>query len=290
MKRKSSVATDLRVFMARVAAKKRQHEPENVIESCNESHMQIVLFQGQSGSGTSTVPPEPREQDIVNAMDFLEFTKVELDVLRQDSGWQEFLTKVTSFCEKHNVKVVDMNGKYIPMQRSKQFYRGAINYHRFYVDMFLVSLIGKFKSLIIGLMRNDENFKNLNGLAELSMMLVKQGKVARYEIVYKLLKLVLVLPVATAGVERVFSIMNLIKNKRRSKMGQKYLNGCLVTLIEREFFMQAKDKNNIAHFQSIKDRKVVRMVGEMEAGEGEEVVETGEKEEDDGVVASRVAF
>ena len=78
-----------------------------------------------------------REQDIINAMDLLEFTKVELDVLRQDSGWQEFLTKVTSFCEKHNVKVVDMNGKYIPMQRSKQFYRGAINYHRFHADMFL---------------------------------------------------------------------------------------------------------------------------------------------------------
>jgi len=58
---------------------------------------------------------QKREQDIVNAMDLLEFTKVELDVLRQDSGWQEFLTKVTSFCEKHNVKVVDMNGKYIPM-------------------------------------------------------------------------------------------------------------------------------------------------------------------------------
>ena len=54
----------------------------------------------------------------------------------------------------------------------------------------------------------------------------------------------LVLPVATAGVERVFSIMDLIKNKRRSKMGQKYLNGCLVTLIEREFFMQAKDKDH----------------------------------------------
>ena len=58
---------------------------------------------------------QKREQDIVNAVDLLEFTKVELDVLRQDSGWQEFLTKVTSFCEKHNVKVVDMNGKYIPM-------------------------------------------------------------------------------------------------------------------------------------------------------------------------------
>src|SRR5687767_2855898 len=41
---------------------------------------------------------QKREQDIVNAMDLLEFTKVELDVLRQDSRWQEFLTKVTSFC------------------------------------------------------------------------------------------------------------------------------------------------------------------------------------------------
>jgi hypothetical protein len=37
--------------------------------------------------------------------------------------------------------------------------------------------------------------------------------------------LVLVLPVATAGVERIFSSMNFIKNKLRSKMGQKNLNG-----------------------------------------------------------------
>jgi hypothetical protein len=105
--------------------------------------------------------------------------------------------------------------------------------------------------------RSDENFKNLRSLAELSMMLVKHDKVSRYGIVHKLLKLVLVLRVATAGIERVFSIMNLIKNMRRSKMGQQYLNGCLVTLIEREFFLQAKEQDIITHFQSIKDRKVV---------------------------------
>jgi len=39
----------------------------------------------------------------------------------------------------------------------------------------------------------------------------------------------------------IFSIMNFVKNKLRSKMGQKFLNGCLVTFIEREFFFQAKD-------------------------------------------------
>ncbi|EEE65886.1 hypothetical protein OsJ_21698 [Oryza sativa Japonica Group] len=102
----------------------------------------------------------------------------------------------------------------------------------------------------------DEKFTNLKGLAELSMMLVKTERVRRYELVYRLLKLVLVLPVATAGVERVFSSMNYIKNKLRTKMGQKYLNDCLVTFIEREFFLQAKDKDIIDYFQNIKRRKV----------------------------------
>jgi hypothetical protein len=257
---------------------------------------------------------QKREQDIVNAMDLLEFTKVELKVLREDDGWEKFLKKVTSFCERHKVKVVDMNGKYVPMQRSKQFYRGAINYHRFHADMYLgiidrqvQELHNRFDEVNTELLRcmasfnpansfhafnvenlvklarfyphdfefeeinqlsfqlnryiddvrKDGKFKNLRSLAELSMMLVKTDKISRYDIVYKLLKLVLVLPVATAGVERVFSIMNLIKNKRRSKMGQNYLNGCLVTFIEREFFLQANDGDIISYFQNMKDRRVI---------------------------------
>ena len=89
------------------------------------------------------------------------------------------------------------------------------------------------------------------------MMLVKTDKILRYDIVYKLLKLVLVLPVATAGVERIFSLMNFIKNKLRSKVGQFFLNGCLVTFIERQFFLQVKDEDIITQFQSLKDRNVV---------------------------------
>ena len=106
-------------------------------------------------------------------------------------------------------------------------------------------------------LRNDDNFKNLRSLADLSMMLVKRDTVSRYDIVYKLLKLVLVLPVATAGVERIFSAMNTIKNKLRSKMGQDFLNNCLTTFIEREFFLQAKDEDIINYFQAMKDRKVI---------------------------------
>jgi hypothetical protein len=70
-----------------------------------------------------------------------------------------------------------------------------------------------------------ENFTNLRGLAELLVMLGKTVKVSRYDIltqiVYKLLKLVLVLiPVTASSVERIFSSINYIK-KQRDKMGQK---------------------------------------------------------------------
>jgi len=58
----------------------------------------------------------------------------------------------------------------------------------------------------------------------------------------KLLKLVLVLPVAIASVERVFSVMNYVKNKLRNKIGDQYLNDYF-TFIEREFFLQVMDKN-----------------------------------------------
>ena len=76
-------------------------------------------------------------------------------------------------------------------------------------------------------------------------------------VVSKLLKLVLILPVATASVERVFSSMTFVKNKLRNKMGDQLLNDCLVTFIEREFFLQAKDDVVISRFQAMTDRMVV---------------------------------
>lgn len=87
-------------------------------------------------------------------------------------------------------------------------------------------------------------------------MLVETNKHEQYHIVYKLLKLVLILPVATASVERVFSSMSYVKNKLRNKMDDEYLNNCLVTFVEREFFDQVKDEDVINLFQK-GDRKVI---------------------------------
>ncbi|KAL4580987.1 hypothetical protein LXL04_017193 [Taraxacum kok-saghyz] len=52
--------------------------------------------------------------------------------------------------------------------------------------------------------------------------------------VYLLLKLALILPVATASVERAFSAMKLIKTDIRNKMGDKFLSDSLVSYIEKD--------------------------------------------------------
>jgi hypothetical protein len=97
-------------------------------------------------------------------------------------------------------------------------------------------------------MRRDERFRKVKNIADLSIMLVMTKKNLSHDMVYKLLKLVLILLVATASVERVFSSMNYVKNKLRNKMGERFLNDCLVTFFEREFFLQVKDDEIIARF------------------------------------------
>ncbi|XP_048493266.1 uncharacterized protein LOC125493789 [Beta vulgaris subsp. vulgaris] len=58
-------------------------------------------------------------------------------------------------------------------------------------------------------MRKDARFENLKDINELSMKLVETGKHTSYQQVYLLVRLVLILLVATASVERVFFSMNM---------------------------------------------------------------------------------
>jgi hypothetical protein len=109
-------------------------------------------------------------------------------------------------------------------------------------------------------MCRDEWFREVTNIVELSVMLVQTKKSIKYDIVYKLLKLVLVLPVATATVERVFSSMNYMKNQLRNKMRDQYLNDCLVTFIERDFFLQVKDDDIIKRFVSQSENTIVNFL------------------------------
>ena len=66
------------------------------------------------------------------------------------------------------------------------------------------------------------------------MVETKRDKVL--SLVYLVIKLALTLPVLITTVERSFSAMNIVKNRMRNKMGDKWLNDNLVVYIEKEGF------------------------------------------------------
>ncbi|CAN1826439.1 Zinc finger MYM-type protein 1 [Linum perenne] len=104
-------------------------------------------------------------------------------------------------------------------------------------------------------MKIDERFKGLKGIAELSRRMVETRKHILYPNVYLLIKLALLLPVATASVERAFSAMGYIKNKLRNRMGDELMNNCLMVYIEKDFAKSLDRENILQYFQNMKSRR-----------------------------------
>ena len=65
--------------------------------------------------------------------------------------------------------------------------------------------------------------------------------------------LTLILSVATTTIERVFSTMNIIKNRLRNQIGDQWMNDYLVTYIEKDMFKTMKCEEIMQRFQSMKN-------------------------------------
>ena len=109
--------------------------------------------------------------------------------------------------------------------------------------------------LYIDDVRGDDRFANINTIVELSQKMVATRKHLTYSLVYRLLKLVLVLPVATATVERIFSAMKTVKTKLRNRMGDDYMNHCLICNVEKEKMLKVTNEAVVDRFKKIGNRK-----------------------------------
>ncbi|KAH9805856.1 TTF-type domain-containing protein [Citrus sinensis] len=104
-------------------------------------------------------------------------------------------------------------------------------------------------------MQSSVEFSGLNGIGDLAQKMVETNKHKVFSLVYLLVTLALVLPVATATVERVFSAMNYVKNRLRSRMGDDWLNDNLVVYIEKDVFDCIDNEIILQHFQHMKSRR-----------------------------------
>ncbi|CAN1302669.1 Zinc finger MYM-type protein 1 [Linum perenne] len=134
----------------------------------------------------------------------------------------------------------------------------VLNLARFYPtefsDVQIIFLEHQLETYIFNMQANDY-FKGLKGIEELSMKMVKTKKHLVYPLVYLLLKMALILPVATASVERAFSAMTYVKNKLRNRMGDEFLCDCLISFIEKDVLDTLSNECILEYFQNMKTRR-----------------------------------
>lgn len=110
--------------------------------------------------------------------------------------------------------------------------------------------------IFIDEVRNDDNFDTCIDLGNLAEKMVQTGRDTVFPLVYRLIELALILPVATATVERAFSAMNIIKTERRNKMNDDWLNNSMMCYIERDLFASIEDEKILKRFQGLRNRKM----------------------------------
>ncbi|KAJ1265154.1 hypothetical protein BS78_08G058000 [Paspalum vaginatum] len=99
--------------------------------------------------------------------------------------------------------------------------------------------------------RRSEEFLGCTELPRCSEIIVKAGMHRSYLLVYRLIELTLILPVATASVETVFSAMSIIKTDLHNKMGDEWLNDLMICYTEKGIFRSISNERIIKRFEDM---------------------------------------
>nr|XP_027067749.1 zinc finger MYM-type protein 1-like [Coffea arabica] len=181
-----------------------------------------------------------KDQDIVNAMDLQlqelnnRFNEINMELLLCMAS----LSPSDSFAAFDKKKLIHLAEHY-PCEFSKLDILA--------LDTELDTHINDLKSA--------KEFLDLRKISDLTQRLVETKRDIVYPLAYTLLKLALILPVATTIVERAFSAMNIVKNRLRNRMGDTWMNDCLVTYIEKNILREVENEKVVNHCQNMKTRR-----------------------------------
>ncbi|KAJ9556488.1 hypothetical protein OSB04_011102 [Centaurea solstitialis] len=231
---------------------------------------------------------QKKDQDIVEAISLVRGTKHLLQTFRE-TGFDPLLKKMYSFYEANGIELLDMaesyknNGRLRTNITNRHYYEFDI--FNTVVDMQLQEFDDRFSEFNVSdllelsklypydfdrmerialeielnmynvIVCQDERFSDLSGITELAKLMVDTKNHKTYPLVYRLLKLALVLPIATATVERCFSAMKIVKTDLRNKIGDEFLNDELICTIEKEALLNVTSDDVINQFQKMKSRR-----------------------------------
>ncbi|XP_042467455.1 uncharacterized protein LOC122050630 [Zingiber officinale] len=170
------------------------------------------------------------DQNIVQAMSLVRSVKCRLQDFRED-GWQIILEQVNTFCELNMIPILDMEDNMLTRGHGRRRGQLITNFHHYRVEIFC-----QVVDLIIQEMNNHFSEVSTELLGCISC-LHPRNSFSQFD-VHKLIhladfypedfcELALVLPVATASVEQVFSAMKIVKTDLHNRMGDEWMNDSL---------------------------------------------------------------
>ncbi|PVH34933.1 hypothetical protein PAHAL_7G068900 [Panicum hallii] len=202
---------------------------------------------------------QKKSQDIVNAIRLVQTTKILLEKMRSDDGWETFICKVMEFCVDHDIDIPNMDETYILRGgRARRQPNHFTTDHFFRVEVFratldtqLAELNLKFNEKVIGLLSICVTLVSKNGFASFQS---RRHRV--FNLVDRLLRLLVTLPVSTATAERAFSTLKIIKTRLRNRMEDDFLANSMLVNIEAEILGDYNYEDIIHDFIDVKKRKV----------------------------------
>ncbi|XP_015946355.1 uncharacterized protein LOC107471406 [Arachis duranensis] len=215
-----------------------------------------------------------KNQDILNALTLVSTTKTLIQRMRE-SSWEAFIKEVILFCEKHEVELQELNGRFndnmvelltlsLTLDPRDNYKFFSVNkvcelVERFYPgdfsdqEKFHIRMQAQHYELDVP---NHVELTNLCTISELCQGLTKTGKSLTYPLIDRLIRLVLTLPVSTVTTERSFLAMNIVKNRLRNKMEDEFLANCLLIYIEKKIAERFDTDSIIDEFYDMKNQRV----------------------------------
>ncbi|XP_061370735.1 uncharacterized protein LOC133313390 [Gastrolobium bilobum] len=195
--------------------------------------------------------PKGRSRRRLESFTFLHYFKVELFNRVINTQVQELGDRFDNV----NTKLLECLSCLHPHDSFSTFNKEKlIEFARFYPlefdELANIPFLSSSLSNFIVDVRADSDFVNLKSISDLALKMVEKRKNIVYLMVYLLIKLTLLLSVATANVERVFSAMTFVKDKLHNRISDYCFNACMLTYVERDIFEKIDDEDIMQYFQA----------------------------------------
>ncbi|XP_048422572.1 uncharacterized protein LOC103935958 [Pyrus x bretschneideri] len=196
------------------------------------------------------------DQEIVNVMALVNTCEEQLLYMRNYEGFDLLLTKLNDRFNETSTELLiclaslSPNDSFAAFDKEKLLCLAQL-YPQDFTKQDLLALEDQL-DIYIHYMRSRSDFSQLQSISDLAKKMVEKRLHQVFQYVYLLIELALVLPVATASMERAFSAMNIIKSSLRNRMGDQWLNDSLVVYIVKYVFSCIDNETIMTRFQSMR--------------------------------------